>query len=367
MMSSLSPTAPLRSGPIALALESTDDDRLWSGILASQDVRTLHLGAIGGGCEVLAADPRLDKCCAMVIDAPRLLAEGIAAANLAAAMRARGPALFVRLPGRTGISRPEREWAKGVGIASLLPGSTVAAWQESIEPVLRRILQGVGREEIDSRRLDAHIRELVRMGVEPRPGPVKDLYAEAYRIETGGLDAMRIYEAMQGEGGVPVADRSFRGKTYRDCFVASEAIDWVASTTGTTRSLARSVCSFLWRAGRVHHVLRDAAFDDDYLFFRFAGRRAQLEGVDLLAMQAAMRGAGGLAVADRSYLGKTYARCFVGSECVDWMMRYCHVPFGSAEALGQHLLELGVFHHVVDQHGFIGANLYYRFRADEVR
>ena len=46
------------------------------------------------------------------------------------------------------------------------------------------------------------------------------------------------------------------------------------------------------------------------------------------------------------------------------MLRYGLQP-GAAESLGQRLLELGVFHHVLDQHGFMDGNFYYRFRADE--
>lgn len=353
------------SHPIALALESAHEDRLWSGILQTQGVGAIPLGELGGDAEVLAADSRLAACAALVVDAPRLLARRIAVAELAAAMRARGPALYVRLPARIGISRCEREWAKEVGIASLLPGSTVAAWQNSIEPVLRRILEGVERPKVDTPRLASHLNDLVRRGEEPRPGPVKELYAEAFRVEASGLDAMALYEAMQARGGVPVADRTYRGRAYRDCFVASEAVDWVERHAGTTRPLAKSVCAFLWRTGRLHHVLREAAFDDDFLFFRFGGRREHVDGVDLLALQREMRGAGGVAISDRRYLGKSYPRCFVGSECVDWMMRNYALPFGGAEAVGQRLLDLGVLHHVVDQHPFLGANLYYRFRADE--
>ena len=37
----------------------------------------------------------------------------------------------------------------------------------------------------------------------------------------------------------------------------------------------------------------------------------------------------------------------------------------AAETVGQRLLELGVFHHVVDEHGFVESKFFYRFRADE--
>jgi hypothetical protein len=51
---------------------------------------------------------------------------------------------------------------------------------------------------------------------------------------------------------------------------------------------------------------------------------------------------------------------------VDWLMARYRIPLGAAEAIGQRLLELGVFHHVTDEHGFVEGKFFYRFRADEV-
>lgn len=354
-----------RSGFVALALESGEEENLWSGIFATQGMHAIAITPEGGP-RALGADPRLAQCAALVADAPALLAGGIAPAQLASALRDHGRdlAYYVRLPERAGISAPERAWASGVGITSLLPGSTVAAWQSSLEPVLGRVLAGIGCP-VDTDALATHLRSLVNRGAEPRPGTLKDIYADSNRLEMRGLNAVRLGEAMQDRGGVEVADRTYRGKTYRQCFVASEAIDWIEEAAGVERDLAIAACAFLWRTGRIHHVLREAPFADDYLFFRFAGRRADVESLDLLEMQESMRAFGGVSIADRTYLGKRYPRCFVGSDCVDWMMLRYALPLGAAESLGQRLLELGVFHHVLDQHGFVDGNLYYRFLADE--
>jgi hypothetical protein len=59
-----------------------------------------------------------------------------------------------------------------------------------------------------------------------------------------------------------------------------------------------------------------------------------------------------------------YPRCFIGAEAVDWITRSCRLPLGAAEAIGQQLLELGAFHHVLDAHGFCDAHYFYRFRED---
>jgi hypothetical protein len=164
---------------------------------------------------------------------------------------------------------------------------------------------------------------------------------------------------------VPVGDRTWRGKPYRECFVASEAVDWLVARFGLRRALAVTACEFLWRTGQIHHVLRQASFADDQLYFRFSGQRAQLERVDLLQAEAGMRGNNGVPIAARTYLAKTYPRCFVGDDATRWLMQRYALPLGAAETVGQRLLELGVFHHVVDEHGFVESKFFYRFRADE--
>lgn len=350
---------------VALCLASPEDEALWRGIFATQDLHAVIVTPGKDGLETLVADARLADCAALVVDAPAMLAYGIAPAALAERLRPGFPglAIFVTLPGRTGISSPEQDWARGAGIASLLPGSTVAAWQDSIVPILARVLDRSGGAEPDVAKLRTYLDSLVKQGVEPRPGVMNDIHADAYRLERAGLNSAQVYERMQQA--VAVSDRTYRGKTYRECFVAADAVDWVESTFRVERALATRLCRFLWRTGRIHHVIRDAEFTDGFLFFRFGGRRADFERVDLRRAETEMRN-GGLAIGDRTYLGKTYASCFVGAEACDWLARTYGLKLGAAETVGQWLLELGVLHHVLDAHGFVGGNYFYRFRADEV-
>ena len=78
-----------------------------------------------------------------------------------------------------------------------------------------------------------------------------------------------------------------------------------------------------------------------------------------------MRSRGGLAIEERAYLSKSYPSCFVGGEAVDWIMARCGIPLGAAETIGQRMLELGIFHHVLDEHDFVEGKFFYRFRSDE--
>ena len=340
---------------IALAFADPADESLWRGILASQ-------GVVG-----VAAGADLTGCAALVADVAALARRGMSPPAAARWLRESHPgvSLLVRAPGRAGFTTAEREWARASGIDSLLPGGTVAAWDESIKPMTERILSSAGLPPLDVRALERHVRDLVKRGVEPRPSAPKDVYADAYVLRTQNVDPLALHEAMQQPGGVAVEDRTFRGKTYAQCFVASEAIDWMERNHGLRRVMAETACRFLWRTGRIHHVVRDARFADDYLFFRFAGTRNQLARLDLAALEHAMGDAGGLAIADRTWHGRTFARCFVGLEAVEWIMRRERLPFGAAEAVGQGLMELGMLRHVTGEHDFIGDNYFYRLAADE--
>ena len=352
---------------IAIALESPEEEALWTAIFASQGLTAVVIAPARGDTAAFAADPRLGDCMALVADAPALLSQGIAPGPFAVAARARfsGLRVFIRLPARVGISAQEQAWARGAGIASLLPGSTVAAPRESVVPVLARILENLDVGRVDEARLKLCLDSLVSRGVEPRMGRVKDIHVDAYHFESGGVNVSRIFERMQQGGAVEVADRAYRGKEYRECFIASEAIDWIEATYAVNRALATRIGSFLWRTGRFHHVVRDAAFADGFLFFRFGGQRADLDRVDLARVAQDIRAGRGPAISNRAYLGKVHARCFVGSEAVEWLCRTCLLTRGAAETIGQRLLDLGVLHHVLDEHGFIGGNYFYRFRADE--
>ena len=70
---------------------------------------------------------------------------------------------------------------------------------------------------------------------------------------------------------VDVKDRRFRMKTYKQCFVGSEAVDILVNTRlASTRKDAVQLGRTLARElGLFSHVTGDHAFCDDYLFFRF--------------------------------------------------------------------------------------------------
>jgi pyruvate/2-oxoglutarate dehydrogenase complex dihydrolipoamide dehydrogenase (E3) component len=85
---------------------------------------------------------------------------------------------------------------------------------------------------------------------------------------------------------VDIGDRTYRLKTYEECFVGEEACAWMvgAGMAGDVEE-AELIGNLLMEAGVLHHVLREHEFKNDYLFYRFSsdedhGRKAHKNGGD---------------------------------------------------------------------------------------
>ncbi len=352
-------------GRVALLLAAPADEKLWRTALASQEVASIDGNLAPSLASALRDDVRMATASAMIVDMPLIHAAGLSVERLCEWVGRGFPglALYVRLPWRVSISRGEQAWARRVGLAGMLPGESMADWGGSLAPSLSLVLQRLGGPDTDMQRLGTSLRALLAGGDEPRPGPVKDAVVLARRIEQMDADPEAILAGMKTV--LDVSDRRYRGRAYRQCFVASSAIGWLESEYGLPRHAGSTVCEYLWRTGRLHHVVREQPFADEELFFRFSGDAARLDRIDLHTLQQEMRGARGVAISSRSHLGTTYPRVFTGTDAVDWLMQRHRLDVGEAEAIGQRWLDIGIIHHVVDEHGFSDAPYYYRFRRDE--
>lgn len=83
------------------------------------------------------------------------------------------------------------------------------------------------------------------------------------------LDLKEIVAAMRNVGGIQIKERQFHLKTYRQCFIGSEAVDWLVSHLKISRQDAVVVGQRLVNENWIHHVLDEQAFQDDYFFYRF--------------------------------------------------------------------------------------------------
>lgn len=80
------------------------------------------------------------------------------------------------------------------------------------------------------------------------------------------------------------------------------------------------------------------------------------------ALVSRLRSPGGVPIMDRRHLLTVYRHCFVGREAVDWMTRACGLTRAEAVEIGQVLVDRGIVHHVLDEHGFRDGNFFYQFR-----
>ncbi|MEO1133903.1 MAG: DEP domain-containing protein, partial [Cyanobacteria bacterium J06639_1] len=100
-----------------------------------------------------------------------------------------------------------------------------------------------------------------------------DLQYENRRLVPAKLsslaDVERLRRQMLSIDGLDIGDRRYRMKLYRNCFVGSEAVDWLVRTQGLSRGEAVIVGRRLVRHNSIEHVLGEQDFADDYYFYHF--------------------------------------------------------------------------------------------------
>lgn len=83
------------------------------------------------------------------------------------------------------------------------------------------------------------------------------------------------------------------------------------------------------------------------------------------AIVSQMRGPSGVEIKDRRSNLKSFDKCFVGSEAVDWLMEHEKATREEAILIGELMVSERLIHHVLDEHGFKDGPFFYRFYADE--
>jgi hypothetical protein len=96
--------------------------------------------------------------------------------------------------------------------------------------------------------------------------------AAAATVTTADVDQDLKEIATKFKENVKIADRSYRLKTYKQCFVGNEAVDYLVDSGATiSREDAVVLGKALMEMRLFEHVCRDHDFRDEYLFYRFVG------------------------------------------------------------------------------------------------
>jgi hypothetical protein len=91
-------------------------------------------------------------------------------------------------------------------------------------------------------------------------------------ISTTDFDKDLDEIAQKFKNNVKLSDRSYLLKTYKQCFVGSEAVDYLVQSGATaTREDAVLLGNAFIEMHLIEHVRRDHPFKDEYLFYRFVG------------------------------------------------------------------------------------------------
>ena len=78
-----------------------------------------------------------------------------------------------------------------------------------------------------------------------------------------------LTQKMRGKYGVKIKDRWYNFKLYRQCFIGSEAVEWLMETQDLKKEEAIQLGQMLLDRGIIHHVHDEHTFKNEFLFYRF--------------------------------------------------------------------------------------------------
>ncbi len=305
-----------------------------------------------------AAEPPL-----LIIDLAVLAQlHGSAAAFCAWKGRACAPAdLLLYCSGQYAVQTPARAWAQAMGARDLLPGCDLVHCGESLRPALDTILALLGAGPADWPAAEVALQALPA-GLD-QSTQVAQAWQHVDVLRSHGFEAAELVALMRGAQGVEIRARRYRAKTYDECFVGTDCVNWLMRTAQIGRDDALRVGQALFALGYIYHVVREQPFRDGHFYYRLRAQSPRIDALDLRAVVDQLRSA--VPIRDRKYRGHSYQQCFVGAAAVSWMRQTWALSQNEALTLGERLLELFVIHHVLEEHHFRDGTFFYRFCEDE--
>ncbi len=161
--------------------------------------------------------------------------------------------------------------------------------------------------------------------------------------------AQQIWQRMRMPGGLDVRSRMHGLRSYADCFVGTEAVDWLVRNQRLDRQQAVRLGQRLVAQGLMAHVVNEHDFKDQALFYRLCG--GESTGAVQAAAQGltqALRGPDGPRWRDHRRGLLSHGGCVRGRELVDWMAQRQNVPRNTALQWANQLMRQGVLRHVYD-------------------
>ncbi len=83
------------------------------------------------------------------------------------------------------------------------------------------------------------------------------------------LELYYLVKEMRSSHGVKLKNRRYLLKVYNNCFIGSEAVEWLVRRKNITREEAIQLGQLLMDYQIINHVANDHSFKDEYLFYHF--------------------------------------------------------------------------------------------------
>ncbi|XP_053308717.1 DEP domain-containing mTOR-interacting protein-like [Spea bombifrons] len=168
-----------------------------------------------------------------------------------------------------------------------------------------------------------------------------------------------------------IKDRCNHMRTYPNCFVASELVDWLLECKeAPDRETAVTIMQKFVDHNVIHHVCDEyLVFKDARLLYRFRDddgtlapdrqtkvfRRAQRLYETMMNQEDSI-------LQIREHGAERYRRAFLGSQMLDWLVKNREVASRvDGEEFCRAMLEYGIIQHVAGRHHFSDSDLLYQF------
>ncbi|TAG04723.1 MAG: hypothetical protein EAZ24_15545 [Burkholderiales bacterium] len=295
-----------------------------------------------------------ESAAAVVLDLATVALAGLTIERALGEIKSLAPDAPVALiaSGALHLDAVDERWASTAGAALLVPALSALRWERS-GARLQAFING-SAESVDS---DSQKRVLPYVLAAQRLERNNDALVNLAAVENSGVDLPQLARRIGRSGGVEIKNRTYHLRSYPQCFLAKDGIDWIAKALGIDQKAAITVGCALQATGLIYHVAREQLFSEEFLFFRVATTPSNFVLADHVS---ACRSKTGFERRDRDYLGTSYPRCFVGSEAAA-SMQSRGMSFNEAMSVGERMLRLSIFSHVLDEHPFRDAKLFYRF------
>jgi len=172
-------------------------------------------------------------------------------------------------------------------------------------------------------------------------------------------DLSKLVEAMSDpKTGVEIhKSKTIWLSNYKNCFSASDAIDWLIQTgEARTREKAVEKGQEMVQRFMISHITGTSTFaDEKSLYFYFVPIQYSQIAMSLLDWE------NGVSIQTRQYKYWTYTSCFIGVEAVEWLQKKYNISKEESLNIGHNLIKYNIIVHVAGNHEFKDEYLFYTF------